>query len=141
MLKGSRKPLEKRLKYTVNTVTGCHEFSGCKDRDGYGRLRNNDGFEFAHRASYRFHNGSIPKGLDILHTCDNPSCINQDHLYAGTHVQNMKDRSSRGRTKTKPRFGAENGRFGKPGTFLGKKHTEESKLKMSVAKKRRKLSL
>src|SRR5882762_7058372 len=46
-------------------------------------------------------NGPIPFGKMILHTCDNAWCINPDHLYVGTHGDNMKDRSVRGRVATK----------------------------------------
>jgi len=47
--------------------------------------------KLAHRASYIINKGPIPKGLWVLHTCDNPKCVNPDHLYAGTAKDNHDD--------------------------------------------------
>lgn len=83
---------------------GCWNFTGAKQRNGYGQLRVNYKRWFAHRLSWTVHHGEIPKDnsyfktMHVLHTCDNPACINPDHLYLGTHSDNMKDRNNRGRT-------------------------------------------
>jgi hypothetical protein len=53
----------------------------------------------AHQVSYEAYNGPIPKGLVVRHTCDNPLCINPDHLILGTQSQNVADREARGRRK------------------------------------------
>lgn len=45
-----------------------------------------------HRYAWAWANGPIPDGLHILHKCNNASCVNPDHLYAGTHSDNMQDR-------------------------------------------------
>lgn len=69
---------------------------GCK-RTGYGRL-NKKGKKpkiDAHRASWIIHKGPIPEGVYVLHDCpngDNPACVNPDHLWLGTHEQNMHDK-------------------------------------------------
>ena len=55
----------------------------------------------AHRVSYEAYNGEIPKGLVVRHKCDNPSCINPDHLELGTQQQNVADRENRGRRDVK----------------------------------------
>ncbi len=53
----------------------------------------------AHQVSYEAYHGAIPKGLVVRHTCDNPLCINPDHLILGTQADNVSDREARGRRK------------------------------------------
>lgn len=52
---------------------------------------------FAHRASWAFYNGPIPEGMNILHSCDTPSCINPEHLFSGTQAENVTDMVTKGR--------------------------------------------
>jgi hypothetical protein len=52
----------------------------------------------SHRIAYSIENGEIEDGMLVRHKCDNPKCINPEHLELGTHKQNMEDRSKRGRT-------------------------------------------
>lgn len=81
----------------------CWIWTGQKDSNGYGRCTvNRIVASLAHVVSYVLHKGPIIKGLDILHSCDNPSCVNPDHLRMGTHKENMNDRDSRGRSKICP---------------------------------------
>lgn len=51
----------------------------------------------AHRISWEIHNGPIPEGRNVLHHCDNPPCVNPNHLYIGSPADNARDRSGRGR--------------------------------------------
>lgn len=65
---------------------------------GYGRLRSKGKSLLAHRVSYTVYGGEIPDGFCVRHKCDNPSCVNPDHLLIGTLLDNNKDRDDRGRT-------------------------------------------
>lgn len=51
----------------------------------------------AHRVSYRLVYGEIPKGLEICHRCDVPKCVRPDHLFAASHLENMRDSQAKGR--------------------------------------------
>jgi hypothetical protein len=96
-IKGS---LEQALKrYIVDEETGCWLWTG-GTRGGYGRLKLADyGMMEAHRASYEFHKGKIPEGLQLDHLCRNRSCINPDHLEPVTLQENIR----RGETGQGPR--------------------------------------
>lgn len=76
-------------------VTPCIIHEGKKTPFGHGYI----GRLFAHRVVWAQHNGTIPKGMCIRHTCDNPSCINPEHLVLGTKKQNSEDMVKRGRCK------------------------------------------
>jgi hypothetical protein len=79
----------------------CWEWTGCKDRDKYGVISLKQGKvwrnSFCHRVSWELSKGEIPDGLLVLHTCDNPSCVNPNHLFVGTNKDNIDDRSKKGR--------------------------------------------
>jgi hypothetical protein len=82
-----------------NTEAGtpCIEFEGYRDKNGYGRKRRDGRLHLAHRLSYADAHGPIPAGLEVCHHCDNPPCINPEHLFLGTHKENMNDRDRKGR--------------------------------------------
>ena len=78
----------------------CWEWIGSKGPKGYGRMREGareSRIKGAHRVSWEIHNGEIPDGLCVLHKCDNPSCVNPNHLFLGTYADNNKDRDQKGR--------------------------------------------
>lgn len=81
--------------------TGCWLWFGQFDKDGYGLLKTGSkdkwNNERAHRVSYRINIGPIPEGYFICHKCDNPACVNPDHLFAGNHIDNVTDMISKGR--------------------------------------------
>lgn len=80
-----------------NKSTGCIEWTGSKDAKGYGQLRINRKAVKAHRYAWERVNGKIPDGLLIRHKCDNPRCVNIEHLETGTHKDNVDDMDGRGR--------------------------------------------
>lgn len=77
-------------------ASGCWEWTGYK-ANGYGRLTVGRQCWLAHRLSYALHYGDLPADSLICHHCDNPACINPEHLYAGDIVTNVADRTRRGR--------------------------------------------
>lgn len=95
------------LKWSLNLKTGCHEWIACLLPNGYGAIQFKGKKLSAHRVSWELHNGEIPKDMHVLHKCDNRRCVNPDHLFVGTHQDNMKDRNQKGRTASPP-LGDEN---------------------------------
>jgi hypothetical protein len=81
-----------RKNWTV-TDTGCWEYAGKRNDRGYGIARERR----AHRISYEHHHGPVPAGLFVRHSCDNPPCVNPEHLQVGTHADNMRDMVQRRR--------------------------------------------
>lgn len=78
--------------------TGCHLWAGCvRSSLGYGVIKIKRKMKFVHRVNYELANGPIPNNLFACHRCDNPACVNPDHLFLGTALDNAKDRDSKGR--------------------------------------------
>lgn len=77
----------------------CWEWQRSTTSNGYGHLTVNKQHQYAHRMSYEITNGPIPEGLDVLHTCDNPPCVNLAHLIAGTTFDNVQDMHQKGRAR------------------------------------------
>lgn len=78
-------------------MNSCILFKGCKDTGGYGLKRYKNKLYKAHRLEWIQKRGDIPDGLFVCHHCDNPACINLEHLFLGTNSDNMKDMYSKGR--------------------------------------------
>lgn len=68
-----------------------------KSSTGYGKITVSSKKLFAHRVSYEVFKGNIPENKIVMHTCDNPSCVNPDHLKLGTQKENIQDMFSKGR--------------------------------------------
>jgi hypothetical protein len=75
----------------------CWEWPNHRFRFGYGAFGIDGKLICAHRVSWQIFNGPISPGLQVLHTCDNPPCVNPTHLFLGTIQDNMEDRTSKDR--------------------------------------------
>jgi len=82
---------------TRRSDNGCIEWTGARLPTGYGLFSLDGRMQRAHRVSYELSFGPIPDGLHILHSCDNPPCVNPAHLRPGTRTENMQDKAERGR--------------------------------------------
>ena len=91
---------------SVVPFSGCWIWLGAVDEDGYGRIFFEGKPRRLHRVVYQVVKGKPEHS--VCHTCDTPCCVNPDHLYDGTHHQNMQDRERRGRANKA--LGTRNGR-------------------------------
>lgn len=90
--------IEQRLKNYSIKENECWNFLGTKDKDGYGVFGHGRGKQLrAHRASFQFYKGNVITGMFVCHSCDNPSCINPNHLFVGTAKDNTQDMIQKGR--------------------------------------------
>ena len=106
----------------VKKTDYCWEWIGSKNKDGYGTLHD----ARAHQISYEMFYGKLPDGLEIMHTCNNPSCVNPGHLVAGTHQENMQSMFKLRRYA----------RCGKSSKFIGVSYRNDSKKWRAVIKKK-----
>lgn len=80
---------------------GCWLWTAYRNARGYGVVGFNRKIHLAHRVCYSLKHGAIPPGLFVCHRCDNPPCVNPDHMFLGTQKDNMADCSSKGRINSK----------------------------------------
>ncbi len=102
-------PLHARFWEKVRVTSGCWEWTGRRTSSGYGQIALTDAGRRTMRAprvAWLLSNGAIPPGLLVLHRCDNPPCVNPDHLFLGTDMDNARDKIAKGRDAS----GARNGR-------------------------------
>ena len=85
----------------VRVSSDCWEWVGPSTPRGYGyfRLPNGGPKVYAHRLSHEMFLGPVRSDLCVCHRCDNPSCVNPAHLFTGTHTDNMRDCSLKGRVR------------------------------------------
>lgn len=86
----------KRMEHDPN---GCWNWAASTFKSGYGQVRFEGKVWKTHRLAYVLHNGNIPQGMLVCHTCNNRLCCNPAHLYAGTYSQNGRDVVNSGRLK------------------------------------------
>lgn len=84
------------LNRTVVSARGCWEWQGAHTR-GYGTVMRDRKLIRVHRLSYELWCGAIPDGMVMRHKCDNPCCVNPNHLIPGTQAENLQDIRDRGR--------------------------------------------
>ena len=79
----------------------CVETNDRRTKKGYGRRWWKDRLWYSHRRAWVEANGPIPDGMMVCHRCDNPACINPEHLFIGTALDNNRDREAKGRRNVK----------------------------------------
>jgi hypothetical protein len=87
----------------VQKTAGCWLWTASRTggNGGYGKFTVKQQLVYAHRQSWVIHNGEIPGGMMVLHSCDNPLCVNPAHLFLGTAYDNRMDCIRKGRHKHK----------------------------------------
>lgn len=88
---------EEKFWSKVAKSDGCWEWQGARRGNGYGVIYKQGKGTQAHRLSWTITNGAIPAGMYVCHKCDNRPCVRPDHLFLGTHTDNMRDCGAKGR--------------------------------------------
>jgi DNA-binding XRE family transcriptional regulator len=106
-----RSPLADRFRAKVDKRGECWLWMATKNPTGYGYISDKGKMRIAHRVSYEMAYGELPDNMDVLHTCDTPSCVNPAHLRLGTHQDNMDDMKAKHRYPKRQGESASNSRL------------------------------
>lgn len=93
--------LADRLWAKTERVGDCLEWTGTRLPRGYGVIYGGPERRkvYTHRAAYEVTHGPVPDGMYVCHKCDNPSCVEPDHLFLGSPADNMQDMRAKGRER------------------------------------------
>ncbi|HDD9091832.1 TPA: HNH endonuclease [Escherichia coli] len=83
--------------YKVNETTGCWESTYSKNKGGYTKFVAFGVTMLSHRVAFELYHSPIPSGKMVCHKCDNPCCVNPEHLFLGSAQENMDDKIEKGR--------------------------------------------
>lgn len=97
--------LLERFEHYVQKGSGCWEWMSYRDPKGYGRINVSNKPLLAHRVSWELFRHKLRSDQQVLHRCDNPSCVRPEHLFLGDHVANMADKMA----KKRHRYGVSRG--------------------------------
>lgn len=117
-------PVAERLAlHVVERPSGCHEWTGATDRNGYGRITVKGKTVQTHVLAWTLVNGPVPAGLNVLHHCDNPPCCRPSCLFLGTLADNSADmvtkgRSTKGRGQASKTHCPQRHRYSKANTYV-----------------------
>lgn len=98
----ARKSIQERFWSKVEKTDDCWNWKGCINGSGYGEFAIKRRMKKAHRIAWILTHGPIPRGdgyhgVCVCHRCDNPICVRPDHLFLGTHLDNMRDKVAKNR--------------------------------------------
>lgn len=122
----------------ISVGAECWAWTGMRHRQGYGWIRSAPAvggrMKLAHRLSWELFRGQIPRGMNVLHRCDNPPCVRPSHLFLGTQADNVTDMETKGRGRKA--HGASH-----PSAKLTPEKVAEIRLRVAAGESKRSLSM